>query len=263
MIPLVDIHCHILPAIDDGPPSEAEAVRMARIAWDDGIRSVIATCHQGGRWHGVAADQIAAAAARFAGRLREAGIALAIYPGAELALSLDLSDRLRSGSAMTLGNQRKYLLLEFPRGSSIDFADYVAELRALPITPILAHAERYEEFREDEERLRGLVGRGCLVQVNASSVCGGIGPAAQACIRRWVEKGLVHFVASDGHSAEHRPPRIAAAYDQVTAWAGAPTADRLCGLHGLAVLRGRPIVQASARRRPPSWLRSFLPPRSG
>ena len=257
MTPLVDIHCHILPGLDDGPPDDEEAVRMCRVAWEDGTRTIVATCHQGGRWEHISRGHILQATTAFAPKLKEAGIDLVIYPGAELALSFDLQQRLRDGTAMTLADQHKYVLLEFPRGLALDFREYVAELVASGLTPILAHPERYPDLREDDRMIESLVQHGCLIQVNSSGLLGGQGREVQACVRKWIERWLVHFVASDGHSAEKRPPRLSQAYREIESWAGAVVADRLCSLNGLAVVASRRINAPSPRPPKKRWF-SFL-----
>lgn len=259
MISLFDIHCHLLPGLDDGPRDDEEAIRMCRVAWEDGTRTIFATCHQGGQWEHISRSQILAATAAFAPKLTKAGIDLAIYPGAELALSLDLPQQLRDGTAMTLADQRKYVLLEFPRGLSLDFREYVADLVAGGVTPILAHPERYSDLREDDRMLESLIQHGCLIQLNASSLLGGLGGDVRACVKRWITRWLVHFVASDGHSPEKRPPKLSQAYRQIESWAGSSVADRLCSLNGLAVVQGRRISSPSPRPAKKRWTRFFLP----
>ncbi len=242
MIPLVDIHCHVLPGIDDGPANLDEAIAMCRVAWDDGVRRIVATCHQGGRYQHIRADQIRAATQTFNAELKEAGLALYVHPGAEVALSPDLCQAFGAGELMTLDDQRKYLLLEFPRGLSLDFREFVTELLQLGVTPILAHPERYPDLRDESGALESFIRLGCLTQVNGSSLCGGLGRTVRYCVKRWIERGMVHFVASDGHSPEKRPPIVSDAHSQICHWAGEEVADRLCGLHAMAVLQGKRIT---------------------
>jgi protein-tyrosine phosphatase len=253
MIPLVDIHCHILPGIDDGPASNDEAIAMCRVAWEDGVRRIVATCHQGGRYQHVLSDQIRTATREFNEQLKQIGLAMHVHPGAEVALSPDLCHAFTANQLMTIDDQRRYLLLEFPRGLSLDFRGFVTELLQLQVTPILAHPERYPDLREDNSALESFIRLGCLTQVNGSSLCGGLGRTVRNCVRKWIERGMVHFVASDGHSPEKRPPIMSEAYGQIREWAGEDVADRLCGLHAMAMLQGKRITPPPPQPARRSW----------
>jgi protein-tyrosine phosphatase len=139
----------------------------------------------------------------------------------------------------------------------VDPGDLVERLVARGVQPILAHPERHAEFLRDARLVETLIARGCLIQVNAQSVVRPPSPADGRLIRGWFQRGMVHLVASDGHSPDRRPPRLAAAYETICNWIGSSGADRVCCIHGLMVCDGRPLKAAepaSSRKRRFPWL---------
>ncbi len=202
---MIDLHCHLLPGVDDGPETLDESIAMARAAYDDGVRAVAVTPHAGpwgeryGRDHPGESMQTQVRDLQRA--LQGAGIALALYPGMELELGVDLPEQLLAGRALPLGAGR-YFLLELP------FYQYPLHLeRTLFQTqlqgwkPVLAHGERYLYVQESPDMLAPLVERGVLVQVTAGSLLGAAGPPARETAQRLLRHGLAHVLASDGHAA--------------------------------------------------------------
>lgn len=260
-MPLVDIHCHVLAGLDDGPGDWDEALAMCRIAWDDGTRAIAATAHLGEDWPAVNGQRIRAATAELAARLRAIEMPLTIYPSAEIMVRPDLDAAWQRGELFSVADRSAYLLIELPHGLYLDLRHTVSRLRACQVRPILAHPERQEELLYDPGVIEALIERGCLVQVNADSIAAPVRSRMAQTLKRWVQRGVVHLIGSDGHSPEHRAPLMAAAYDRIAAWAGNSTADRLCSLHGLAVLEGRelrPKNPEPARRKWFSFLRRRL-----
>ena len=256
-MPLVDIHCHLLANLDDGPESLEEAIAMCHVGWDDGIRSIAATAHFSSHWPEVSADSIRHATGQLKARLREIGLPLNIYPSAEVMVRPDLPDAWRRGELMGVADRKTYILIEFPPGVFFDLRETIRRLRDAGVIPILAHPERYAELLHDPGVIETLIQLGCLVQVTASSVTEPSSQYGFQALKRWVQRGVVHFIASDGHSEDGRRPTMSAAYRQVAAWAGPSVADRLCSLHGLAVLDGRPLRLAQPERRKHKWFSFF------
>jgi protein-tyrosine phosphatase len=198
---MIDLHTHILPALDDGPATLAESIGMARTAAAEGITTVVATPHVRDDYPTTAAE-MEQAVAMLRNALSLEGIQLEVETGGEIALDrLELlgDDEL---ARFALGGAN-YLLLECPyRGWPLYLASAVHELRSKGFEVILAHPERNAEA--DPERLKPLVERGMLVQVTSASLDGRLGRRTRAAARQLIEQELAHFVASDAHAPELR-----------------------------------------------------------
>jgi protein-tyrosine phosphatase len=203
---VIDLHCHILPGIDDGPPGTGGSLDMARVAWEAGTRTIVATPHMRERYP-TTPDEVGAAVERFREALAAEGIPLEVLPGGEIGL--DWVDRLGDDglTRATLGAGGRWLLLEMPfRGWPLALPGIVRDMELRGLGVVLAHPERGEAVQRTPDRLRELVGRGMLVQMNAASLTGENGDLARRTAATLLRDGLAHFIASDGHSAVRRPP---------------------------------------------------------
>ncbi|MDW8059742.1 MAG: CpsB/CapC family capsule biosynthesis tyrosine phosphatase [Thermomicrobium sp.] len=223
-VPQVDIHTHVLPGLDDGARDEREALAMLRIAVEDGTSVLVATPH---------ARRCTAAAARTtADRLRELlareAIPLALLVGMEEQLLPDLPERLARGDALSLGDT-PWLLVELPDWTiwPEDLVERLRAIRALGFWPILAHVERYVPVQQRPERVLEAIEAGALVQVNADSLFGHHGPAAQRVAALLIRARAVSVLASDAHKPDHRAPRLRAAFERVSRLAGEDVAEEL------------------------------------
>jgi protein-tyrosine phosphatase len=257
MIPLVDIHCHLLAGLDDGPRTEEEAIEMCRLAYADGVRTVAATAHQNEDWASVTPERIRQASQRLCQRLRELGLPLMAFPTAEVMVHPGLESSWRRGELLGLAGRGDYLLLEMPHDLFVDLGETVRNLRRVGVRPILAHPERHEELLHDPGRIEQLIRFGCLVQVSSSSLTSPPSSQNGKALRSWVRRGIVHVLGSDGHSPVKRPPKMLAAYRQICRWAGSAVADRIASTNGFAILHGLPlrIDQPQPIRR--RWFSSF------
>jgi protein-tyrosine phosphatase len=252
MIPLVDVHCHLLAGLDDGPRTLEEAVAMCRRAWAEGTRAIAATAHMNEQWPGVTPDRIRAATRRLALRLDQIGLPLTVFPAAEVMVRPHLEASWERGELMSMADRGAYLLIELPTGAYVDLRPVVCRLSESGIRPILAHPERRPELLYDVGLIEELIRLGCLVQVSSDSITGPRGREESHALKRWVRRGVVHLIGSDGHSPESRPPGIAQAYRRIAAWAGVRVADRICSVHGLAVFQGLPLRPPQPRP-PARW----------
>ncbi len=258
MISLVDIHCHVLAGLDDGPGSMAEAIEMCRIAHREGTGVIAATAHLGEQWPDVTPDRIRDATKQLRHHLQEIGLPLVVYPCAEIMVRAGMEEAWTCGQLLGVANGRAYLLLELPAGSFLDLRNLVRGLRGLGIQPILAHPERNPELLYETGPMEALISLGCLIQVSAHSISDPASRKDAAALKRWVRRGMVHLIGSDGHSPDRRPPRMAKAYHRIVHWAGPHTADRICCINGLTVCEGRPLrppPPRTPRRRWLSWFR--------
>lgn len=203
---MIDIHCHILPGIDDGPQTLATSLAMAKMAEQDGIRALIATPHTDGIR--VNQDRVAAAVHALNLELRRQNIALAVYPGFELPYHL----AAELAATHTLANNNRHVLIEFPamhlpKGVLNTFYPLIAA----GLVPILAHPERNLGVLMNPDVLKDMVDNGILVQITATSVTGELGPDVQRCAHFLLKRGWVHFLASDSHSPTFREPVLSRA----------------------------------------------------
>ncbi|MEW6583382.1 MAG: CpsB/CapC family capsule biosynthesis tyrosine phosphatase [Actinomycetota bacterium] len=206
---MIDLHCHILPGVDDGPSSTAVAVEMARVAHRSGIRTIVATPHMADR-HPTTPRQVADGVARLREALAAADVPVEVLPGGEIAL--DHLPRLGDGglAGATLGGGGRWVLLEMPfRGWPLALPRILRDLELRGLGAVLAHPERADAVQRQPARLRELVGQGMLVQITAMSLTGENGDLARRTAETLLRDGMAHFIASDGHSPGRRPPVVA------------------------------------------------------
>jgi protein-tyrosine phosphatase len=241
---MIDLHCHVLPGIDDGPITMQGTIALARVAEANGIRTLVATPHVNAT-HVNDAEGIARAVAEVRDALAQEGVPVEVAAGAEVALgrAAALDDDELAG--LRLGDG-PWLLLECPLSpaAAAGFPAAALQIAARGHRVLLAHPERSPAFHPDPAgRLGALVAEGMLTQVTAGAFTGRFGRRVQEVTLELLRAGLVHVVASDAHDAVGRPPSIAAelAHAGVEAWAGWLAHDVPA-----AILAGGPIPPAPA-----------------
>lgn len=241
---MIDTHCHILPGLDDGARDMETALEMARIAYQDGIRAMIATPHVDAATCLPNPETIRARTAELNEALAREGIAMTIHAGAEHALSGDLVEQVRAGELLTMADRGTHLLVELPFGGYPSFVSEVFfSLQLAGVTPVLAHPERAAAGRTDPALIRGLAGRGALVQLNLDSLLGRDGRIVLMVATSLVRDGLAHMVASDAHDTRARPPRLSPARRALRRLGG-DAAFRALTVTGPARLLGEPAAGA-------------------
>jgi protein-tyrosine phosphatase len=240
---MIDLHCHILPGVDDGAPDFEEAVAMCRLAAADGCTAMVATPHQRrGEWWNTDSGRLAAIASQLQAAL---GDALQIFLGGEIRVDSELLSDLElmppHGGLLPLAGSR-YLLLELsPAGTLRDAEEVVHELAVAGWRPVLAHPEMIPWLIGDLDGVAHLVEIGAATQVTAMSVTGEFGRLPQRDAWRLIDAGLAHFVASDSHSATWRPPGLRRAFETISARWGESAAARLLIENPGAVLADRSL----------------------
>jgi len=203
---VVDIHCHILPGLDDGSPDMATSIAMARLAVAAGISTIIGTPHWIEDEHETDPAQIRQVTADLQLELNNQVIPITILPGHEALICPDLPNRVKHGDVLTLADGGMYLLLELPYEDLPTYVDDVIfKLQLQGLIPVLAHVERYAYVRSDWHVLDRWVRRGCLAQVNASSLDRTVGDDLAQDL---MDRGLVSCTATDAHDAVSRPPVV-------------------------------------------------------
>lgn len=232
---MVDVHCHILPGLDDGPETLQESLAMAEVGIADGITHVVATPHSSSEY-AFNYSRVASLKQVLQG---EIGERLILASGCDFHLNPENLQALRSRPSEFCINQRNYLLVEFNEISippAIDETLHGLQLKG--IRPIITHPERNGILRRQPDRLARWVHNGCFVQVTAGSLTGIFGPRAQEDSLCWIARGLVHLVASDAHNNKRRPLRLRPAYEVVAAQFGEEKASALFQQNPLAVFEG-------------------------
>jgi len=235
---MVDLHCHILPGLDDGAATMEESAAMAESAIADGITHVVATPHSNSKYF------FDFARVR---RLRDelqtkAGERLKIATGCDFHLNPENLESLRKDARQYCINQRDFLLVEFNEFSippSMDQALHVIQLAG--VQPVITHPERNAILRSRPERLKKWIRQGCFAQVTGGALSGGFGAGSQQDALRWIAEGLIHFVASDAHNTRSRPLRLQAAYNVVVDRFGEEKARALFHDNPLAAFEGRQL----------------------
>lgn len=250
---MVDIHCHILPGLDDGAPTLETAVQMAEIAIADGVTHIVGTPHANARYQ-FDPDLIR----RRRDELQAAvGERLLLATGCDFHLSFENLEQIQAEPDRFTINQKRYLLVEFAEFSiPPQMDDTLHHLQLLGLLPIITHPERNRLIRSHPERLRGWLHQGCYVQVTAQALLGQFGDSARKYVEEWLDEEMIHFVASDAHDTEHRPPLLAKAYKTVASRCGLPRAEALFRDNPLAAFEGRPLpyepeqTEAALRAKP-------------
>lgn len=209
---MIDLHCHLLPGIDDGPETLDQALALARMAVANGITESFVTPHiHVGRWDNDLAG-IAKAVDAHRIELERARIPLTLGFAAEVRLAYEVLPVIEAGRVPFLGELDgfKILLLELPHSHvPVGSEQFVSWLLKRGIRPMIAHPERNKDILRDSEKLRPFVQAGCLVQLTADAVAGEFGAASEARAIEFLENGWVTVLASDAHDIASRPPRLA------------------------------------------------------
>jgi protein-tyrosine phosphatase len=253
---MVDIHCHILPGLDDGADTLETSVQMAEMAIADGVTHIVGTPHANSTYkfdlelNRARRDELQAAV----------GDRLKLATGCDFHLSFEnLQDLEKNPQKYTL-NQKNYLLVEFA-----DFAippsmdDTMHHLQLLGLSPIITHPERNALLRTKPERMYRWLHQGAYVQITAQSITGRFGTAAQHRAEQWLDEDRVHFVASDAHNVKGRPLQLRPAYEAVVERRGEAVAQALFHDNPLAAFEGRSLPyepeQLDPSAKPPQYSR--------
>jgi protein-tyrosine phosphatase len=235
---MVDLHCHILPGIDDGPATVDESRAMAEFAVSEGITHVVATPHSSGKFKFDFAK---------ISRLREElqsfiGDRLQLATGCDFHLDPENIAAVRKNPKPYCINQRDYLLVEFNEFSIPEAMDQTLhQLQLAGLRPIVTHPERNAILRSHPDRLVNWIRRGCYAQITAGALTGDFGNNARLHAVEWLSRGLVHFVSSDAHNITNRPLLLRPAYDLVLAQLGKAVADALFLHNPLAAFEGQTL----------------------
>ena len=238
---IVDMHCHILPGLDDGAKNEQETLEMLKIAYEEGIRVIIATPHHHKKRGICTCRQYKEALEKTRKLAYEIDPGFRIIPGMEVYFDQDVINKLQNKNLQTMGNSQ-YLLVEFsPDAESVYIRQSMQQIEMEGYTPILAHVERYSSLLESIEDVKDLVDMGVYIQVNAGSITGDSGRTVKRFTKQLLERHLVHFVGTDAHSSGRRRPKIKECAEYVSKKFGEDYAKDLFQRNGMRVIKNKTI----------------------
>lgn len=205
----IDIHSHILPGVDDGSQDMEESLEMLRLAAENGIRKMILTPHNKAEHRNVSVKGIYSRLHTLQEAAYEQQIPITLYPGNEIFYRDGVAELLEEGELCTLAESR-YVLVEFqPLEEFAYIRSAIYELTGCGFTPIIAHVERYHCMATNPDNVAYAIDRGALIQINASSVTGGMGFKGKQAVKKLLKLHMVHFVGTDAHDCERRAPLLA------------------------------------------------------
>ncbi|GAB3108689.1 capsular biosynthesis protein [Aestuariicella hydrocarbonica] len=239
---MIDIHCHLLPAIDDGPKDMSAALDLARQAVADGVTHSVVTPHiHHGRWEN-SIPGIHKAVLAFREALSAAEIPLTVGFAGEVRIGPEILSMLPNREIPFLGNRdgKKVMLLEMPHSHILPGTDKIVSwLIKQNVMPMIAHPERNKDVMRKMDTLKPLIELGCLFQVTAGSVVGQFGESAQERAEQLLEMGVVTVLASDAHHVGRRPVNLTAGREAAAAIVGQEEAHKLVYDNPLKIVGGQ------------------------
>ena len=209
---MVDMHCHVLPAVDDGSQNMEQTIEMLRIASEEGISAMIVTPHYKDGRHNASVQTILSRIAQVQEEVVRQGIFVDLYPGNEIFYFHGVEDMLDKGHILTLNNTDR-VLIEFSPSSDYTYIRNALDgIRASGYVPIIAHIERYECMLRDMTRVKELKNMDIEVQVNVSSAAGKLGSRVQKYIYEMLKGRYVDYMGTDAHDSENRIPEFQECY---------------------------------------------------
>jgi protein-tyrosine phosphatase len=234
---MVDIHCHILPEVDDGPKSWTVATAMCDIALADGIDHIVATPHANDRY-AYDREYLEAALQKLRNLIQNTTLQLTL--GCDFHFSYENVQDLAVHPKRYVIGTTGYLLVEFSNYAiAPNMTDSLYRLLDGGIAPIITHPERCPVLLRNEARVLEWVNAGCAVQVTASALTGRWGEPARAFARSLLDKDAVHVLATDAHDTEHRPPKLSSAREIVADRYGNDIAEALVEYNPRAIVAGQ------------------------
>lgn len=260
---MIDIHCHVLPGIDDGPETMDEALDMCRMAASDGIKTIVATPHFNPGVYEPVSAKVFGLIAELETRAKEKGIDIRILPGADIAVTPELPGHFKKEEYLTINKNGRYFLAEFPPASVPPKWDaFLLSLLSSGMVPVITHPERNSWFMEHPDALYSIVSKGVMVQITAMSITGGFGEQVQEYSISLLQNNLVHVIATDAHSAAWRPPLLSEAVKMASDMIGEDKAKALVTTIPASIIEGKAVslpepVQPCRKKK--GWLqKAFL-----
>ena len=242
---MIDIHCHILPGVDDGAVNMDEALTMVRLAAESGVRQIVATPHFPGEEASMQTLPLVLSSYKaLRHEVARLDLGVEIHPGVEILCTPQTPDLARQRKLPTIGNSR-YILTEFFFDETLEYMELMLDqLSRWGYQPVVAHPERYHGVQRQPQVMQRWFAKGYVLQLNKGSIQGAFGTRAESTAMDLLRHGLAHVIASDAHHADFRTTHMAA----ISAWGreylGAEYTDILLRRNPLQIVKGKPIVPA-------------------
>lgn len=241
----VDIHCHCLAGVDDGPATNSDAIALCQVLVDDGISTVIATPHQLGRFCGCnEAEYIREKVSLLNEELKSDNIPLTVMPGADVRVDERICELLKADKILTLVDGGRYILIELPHNVFIDIGPLLVELSFLGIQAVISHPERHPVLAKQPGILLKWLECPAHLQLTSGSLLGEFGPVAQKAAWRFLSSGWASLVATDSHDLNGRKPSMRAAFESISTKLGRTVASLVCIENPSRLLKGQDIISA-------------------
>jgi protein-tyrosine phosphatase len=235
---MIDIHCHLLPCVDDGAKSWDTTLEMCRIAGEDGVTHIVATPHANNEYR---YDRVIHLSMLEELRSRVPNLSFSL--GCDFHLSYEnIEDAMAHPERYTIGDTR-YLLVELSEYSAFNVAQTLYRLQTAGLVPILTHPERNPVILSNPDLLKEFADVGCLFQITANSLTGFWGKPKQKMCEAMLKKNMVHFIASDAHGTKNRPPILSAARDAAAKIIGSDAAGKLVDANPAALLNNQNTLE--------------------
>jgi len=246
----VDVHCHCLPGLDDGPTSMVEAVALCETLAADNVGLVVATPHQLGRFESsTPAGAVRRTVERLNRALAERGVNLRVLPGGEVRLDERIAELLARDEILTLADMKRHVLVELPDEIFIDAGPLFRELRSQGVEVVIAHPERNLPLLRQPQILRRWLDRGASLQVTAGSLTGCFGRDVKQVAWELVARGWTVCVASDAHDRADGQSGLGMASEMIATRLGTEVARLLCAENPVRIVKGeRPLSLLSRNR---------------
>ena len=218
---MIDLHSHIIFGVDDGPKTIEESRQLLIEAFNQGIRTIVATSHRRIGMFETPEEKIQINFRQVKELAKEIAPDLSILYGAEVYYSNEMLEKLKDGEVPCV-NETSYVLIEFSRSTSFwEIRNALKNLLMLGLIPIVAHIERYQALENNEKYLKEIISMGCYTQVNSSNILkpkffNDKNRALKKRAKYFLERDLVHFIASDMHNLSKRPPYMKDAYEIIS-----------------------------------------------
>lgn len=224
---MVDLHCHLLPGIDDGSKNMDISLRLAREAVENGVTHALLTPHHmNGRFVNHKQDVIQLTH-EFRNQLQAHDIPLTVFPGQEVRINGQLIEALDKDDILFADEDNRYLMLEFPDDDVPHYTtQMIFELQQRGITPVIVHPERNTKIMAHPELLYQLLQKGCLSQITASSYVGTFGNKVGDFSKRLIANGQGYVFASDAHDLPGRKYEMRQAFEKMSREFGQAVADQ-------------------------------------
>ena len=213
---MIDLHCHILPGIDDGAPTIEDSIDMAKKAISQGITHILCTPHHNNGKYRNPKSEVISLVAALQKELNSRNLPVTLLEGQEVRITGDLLEELEKGTLLFTDLDDTYILIEFPTLEVPTYTEQVFfQLQALGKVPVIVHPERNAHFRKDPNHLIPFLEMGCLAQLTAPSYVGRFGKEIKKTAKLMVEHNLVQMVASDAHGVNNRTFYMKEVYEQI------------------------------------------------